>query len=62
MSNIKQVTEPEIKSVIRISETPSSHSSNASDKYLKNVIRESNSLLKKLSALPNINDYRKLMK
>ncbi|HWO77302.1 MAG TPA: hypothetical protein VNM69_15645 [Bacillus sp. (in: firmicutes)] len=58
MNNIKQKN----KSVVRIAETPISLSSNETEKYLRKVIRESSSLLEKLSAFPKINDYRKLIK
>ncbi|WP_243299784.1 hypothetical protein [Bacillus litorisediminis] len=58
MNNIKQKN----KSVVRIAETPISLSSNETEKYLRKVIRESSSLLEKLSAFPKINNYCKLIK
>lgn len=59
MNDVKRINAIANNSVIRITETPKSLSEDLSQRYLEDVVRESNSLLEKLLALPKINDYRK---
>ncbi len=58
--NKDNISVPTMQKYIRVAETPRKLSTSSSEKYLRDALTESRSLLEKLSSIPKINDQRKV--